>query len=85
MASGTGFWGDNAFSIEPNTMSAMKPMPNVFNARLKVFEDELTEQGINNSRCYVSLTYEFSLACVIRNCQASCVKLRAHHQTSRPL
>ena len=36
-------------------MSTMKPIPNAFNARLKVFEDELTEQGINNCRCYVSL------------------------------
>lgn len=46
MSSGTGFSGDTALSIEPNTMSAMKPMPNVFNARLKLFLDEPTEQGI---------------------------------------
>lgn len=57
MTSGTGFSGDTALSIEPNTMNAMKPMPNTFNARLKAFEDELTEQGINSSRCYVTLTY----------------------------
>ena len=55
MSSGTGFSGDTALRIEPNTMSAMKPMPNTFNARLKVFDDELTEQGINSCHCYVSL------------------------------
>jgi len=30
-------------------------MPNTFNARLRAFEDELTEQGINSCRRHVSL------------------------------
>ena len=46
ISSGTGVSGDTALSIEPNTINAMKPMPSVLNARLNVFEDELTEQGM---------------------------------------
>ncbi|WP_250395639.1 hypothetical protein [Synechococcus sp. MU1655] len=46
ISSGTGVSGVTALSIEPNTINAMKPMPSVLNARLNVFEDELTEQGM---------------------------------------
>ena len=55
MSSVSDFSGDAILSIEPNTMRSMKPMPNTFNARLRAFEDELTEQGINSCRRHVSL------------------------------